>query len=235
MSRPNGETREIPRPMPAFIGLLYGFAVVLCALYVGDRLIGSPSDTLATFVDLDLDQNLSTWYASLLWFGCAFFSWEFARHTHRRLRGRSWVLFLMPALFLAFSIDEVARLHEALGVALDRILLGVDRTETWLPATGIWIIVFAIPLVIAIVVLGIVVRPYLEHKRAAFTLIVVGMAMVLVGALGIEALSNLVEVGSTEGTIQVLVEEALELVGATTVLWGCYGLVRPEPILDTSA
>jgi hypothetical protein len=221
--------------MPRFVGLLFMFIALMGLAYVADYVVGSPSDTLSTFVGLDLDQNLSTWFSSLLWFGAAALSWVFAVRTVTMEDVRSWSLLLLPLLFLAFSIDEVARLHEATGVKLDEFLLDRGREETLLRATGVWIFVLGIPLLIALALVAWAVsRPLREHRSAAIK-IGVGMIVVFTGALGVEALSNLVDPGSISAILQVLVEETLEMVGATTVVWGCYELVRDSEPPPASA
>ena len=52
------------------------------------------------------------------------------------------------------------------------------------------------------------------------------MGTMLFGAVGAEALSNLVVEGTSMGLAQVVVEELLEMVGATIALWGSYELAR---------
>ena len=69
-------------------------------------------------------------------------------------------------------------------------------------------------------------RPYLRRSRGAFLKLVLGTGLMFAGAIGVEALSNFVVQGSLIASLQVLVEEMLELVGATTILWGSYELVR---------
>jgi hypothetical protein len=212
--------------MPRFIAALFIFIGLLAAAYVLDFVIGRPSDTLRTFVDLDHDQNLSTWFSSLLWFGSAFLSWQYATRRLTIPNKRSWLLLLLPLLFLAFSIDEVSRLHEAFGVKLDAFLLDVEREASALPATGVWIFVLGVPLIILLGVMMWALRSELADSPAAFSKILVGLVLVMTGAIGVEALSNVVTIDSGSGVLQVLVEECLEMIGATVVLWGCYELSR---------
>jgi hypothetical protein len=152
--------------------------------------------------------------------------WLFAAATVRGAGIGSWVVYLLPAGFLAFSLDEIAQVHEAFGVILDGVLLGGTRASTSLATTGIWFVVIGIPFVLATVVAFIALLPYLRRSPGAARKLVTGMAVFLTAAVGIEALANLVTPGSFIAGLQILVEEVLELIAATTVLWGSYELAQ---------
>jgi hypothetical protein len=55
--------------------------------------------------------------------------------------------------------------------------------------------------------------------------LLLGMAVTLAGAAGVETLTNFTVPGSAYGMLQVLAEEMAELLGATIVLWGSYDLL----------
>ena len=198
----------------------------LGALFIGDCLLGQPIERLSRFIDLDGELNLPTWYASVLWFGVAALMWIAVRRLIQRSRPTSWVLLLLPTVFLLFSLDEVASLHEGLGGVLDRLVLDVPRSLTVLPRTGVLALVFGIPFIAAMVLLFVAVRPFLGTFRRPFNAITLGMALVLTGAFAVELLSNFVEPSSLMDGFQVLLEEELELVGATLILWGTFELGR---------
>jgi hypothetical protein len=61
---------------------------------------------------------------------------------------------------------------------------------------------------------------------AAFTKCFVRLAVFAAGALGMETLSNFTVPGSAAQLAQVTVEELLEMLGATIVLWGCVDLLQ---------
>ena len=198
----------------------------LGALFIGDYLLGQPIERFSRFIDLDGELNLPTWYASVLWFGVAALMWIVAKRLIHRSRPTSWVLLLLPTVFLLFSLDEVASLHEGLGGVLDRLVLDVPRSLTVLPRTGVLALVFGIPFIAAMVLLFVAVRPFLGTFRRPFNAITLGMALVLAGAFAVELVSNLVEPSSMMDGLQVLLEEELELVGATLILWGTFELGR---------
>ncbi len=55
--------------------------------------------------------------------------------------------------------------------------------------------------------------------------LVIGMIVLMSGALGVEALGNLFLDGSLALTLSLLLEETLEMIGATVMLWAVYDLV----------
>lgn len=169
---------------------------------------------------------MPAWYASIQWFCAAFLLWVVAHRLVRRAQPATWLLPVPPALLLAFSLDEIAQLHEGFGGVLDRLVLDVPREMTPFPSTGVTVILFGIPFAVAVVLLFVRLRPLLGDAGGPFLKLVVGMAAVLVGAVGVDALSNLVVPTSTIAGIAVLVEEMLELGGATLVIWGGYDIAR---------
>jgi hypothetical protein len=211
--------------IPGLILTSFAIDLVIGGIYLLNLLLGNPIEILARFIDLDRERSLPTWYASIQWFGAAVFTWLFARATIKRREIRSLLLWLLPATFLAFSLDEIAQVHEAFGVILDDLLLGGRETSS-LATTGIWFVVVGIPFVIATVVVFVALLPYLRRSPRATLKLAIGMTLFLSAAIGIEALSNLVASDAFVGGLQVLIEEGLELLAATTVLWGSYELMR---------
>lgn len=215
-------------PTPRFVVALFGLDLTLGLVYLAYYLLGRPFDSLAHFIDLDGEANVPTWYASIQWFCVAAMLWVFARRHVARSSMRSWLLLLLPAVFLAFSLDEVAGIHEWLGVKSDVLLPGGTRATTAFSQTGLWFLFIGVPLVILFVGLIGAVRPYLARVPGAFVKLVAGMALVLTAAIGVDALSNFVVEGSLPGVVQIVIEEVAEMIGVTTVLWGSYELIRDK-------
>lgn len=204
----------------------FAIDITLAIAYLVGAVLGNPVDIVAKFIDLDRERSLPTWYASIQWFCVAALLWGFAMGHVSRSKPSSWLLLLLPAVFVLFSLDEIAQIHEGIGVLLDNLGLIGPRGLGPLAKTGVWFIVIGIPFVIAFGVLIAALWPYLRGSRRAFTKLVGGMALFMVGAIGVEALSNLVVAGSFLASLQVLVEETIEFVASTVVLWGSYELVR---------
>jgi len=215
---------RVPPPILIFfvIDLALGIA------YVANYLAGQPFGHLTAFLDLDGEANLPTWYSSIQWFCVAILLGVFAQYNFTLSQGKSWPLLLLPLVFLALSLDEVAHIHEQLGKKVDLLILGGTRTNTPFRWTGIWMFVIGIPFLAALAALLLSLRAYLKDAPGALFKIVLGMAVMLAGAIGIEILSNFVDHQSAYGVAQVFAEESFEMFGATIVLWGSYELVCTE-------
>ncbi len=149
-----------------------------------------------------------------------------------RRRPRTWGLFLVPGLFLVLSIDEVARLHERLGVWLDEAA-GIGRE---LPYTGGWFFVVVPAAGAWAVVAAVVFWPYLRERREAVTLLVAGLSLLLTAAVGLEFSSNFLPEHGNLHRAEIFGEEVLEMIAANLVLWGAVLIAREEGIrLDTGA
>jgi hypothetical protein len=213
---------------PGFVLAAVAADLLLVSINALDLLLGFPLPRLTRFITLDGEGNLPTWYSSVQWFAVAIVFWMFVVSAWRVGSRRALALFVLPAAFLAFSLDEVAQLHEGLGGILDRVVVAAPRVDTPLPETGVWFVLIGVPFAIAFGVLLIVLKPVLLGSRGAFAKLAVGMAMFLVGAVGAEALSNLVDPASTLGRIEVLIEEGLEMFGSTIVLWSGFELLSGQ-------
>ena len=232
--RPLHETLAIPLPaaaatalwpVPAAILWLYAADVGLGASYVANVLLGEPSYQLTQWLDLDGEQNIPTWYSSMQWFLAAALLGLFAQSFTGVGTLRRFLLVALPLTFLAMSLDEVAGIHEWLGVKSDALLPDGDRTASVFSANGIWVLVIGVPVA---AFLGLLLYSLREHFRAApagFYMIVAGLGLAFFGALAFEMLLNFIPRHGRLETLSELCEEMLEMIGATTVVWGAYILV----------
>ena len=95
-------------------------------------------------------------------------------------------------MFLALSLDEVAGIHEAIGGRSDALLPGGDRDNIVFDQTGIWFVLLGVPFVVGLALGYVAVRPWLTGTRDGLIRLVAGMIVFLIGAIGIEILSNFV-------------------------------------------
>jgi hypothetical protein len=130
----------------------------------------------------------------------------------------------LPLLFVALSLDEVTEIHEFSGRMSDGLLPG-GRTATPFAHTGIWMFLLGIPFIAGLIWLVGRMRPYFTQAPDALRTLVLGMGVMLAGAIGVETLSNLT-VGTPLAPLQIAAEEFLELIGATLVIWGGYTLLE---------
>jgi hypothetical protein len=213
--------------VPYLVLIVFMTDLVLGIAYLGDYLAGRPYYRLTVFLNLDEEGNLPTWFASMQWFCVALLMLVYAVSKFSRSQKKSWLLLLLPLIFLALSLDEVAGIHEKLGTFSDRLLPAGSRLHTPFKITGIWMVLLGVPFVALLASLTLSIREYIQEAPGAFFKIILGMLVMLTGAMGIETLSNFTDPGS--GTwydiSEVLVEEMCELLGATIVLWGSLELL----------
>jgi hypothetical protein len=99
------------------------------------------------------------------------------------------------------------------------------RTATPFSHTGIWMFLLGIPLILALTWLVRQIRPYYSEAPGAMRKTVLGLGVMLAGAIGVETLANVTS-GTALVPLQVALEELLEMLGATIVLWGGYELLE---------
>jgi hypothetical protein len=135
----------------------------------------------------------------------------------------SVALALLGFILVAMSLDEVAMIHEWVGGWID----GATRAGTALHYTGVWFLVIGAPFAAIMAVLLWRLRAALSAVPGTIAGLTTGLTVLLLGALGIEALSNFVFPPELRGTrtsfppylYTVTVEEGLELIGGSLVLW----------------
>jgi hypothetical protein len=224
----SGKRRKHASRLPRIPTLILVFIMIDISLglgYMVNELVGRPYPILTLQLDLNRESNLPTWYSSMQWFCVAIFLGLFAHSKFKLQQKRSWLLVVIALLFLALSVDEVARIHEWVGGKTEILLPGGDRANTVFPVTGIWMFVIGIPFLAAFVWLIFSIRIFFQHNRAAFIKLFVGMLITLGGALGFETLTNFVAPGSMYEILTVFSEEVCEIIGGTVVLWGSYELL----------
>ncbi len=83
------------------------------------------------FFDLNLEQNIPAWYASVLWF--MVFQLSLLNYLLERLRRdrkpHSWVWLFFAILFVVASADEVATIHEHVGSLLQDLVVPTLRAQ----------------------------------------------------------------------------------------------------------
>lgn len=212
--------------IPSVILIFLLIDLSLSAGYLFDTMAGHPFGAITSFIDLNGEQNLPTWYSSVQWYSVAALLAVFAWRNVSLRRLRSWLLLALPLVFLFFSLDEVAQIHEWLGDQSDRLLPGSDRANTPFFHTGIWMFVLGLPFLVLFAALIYSMRIYFRRTPGALVRMLGGMAVMLGGSIGIETLHNFVDSDSILGALQIAAEEMCEMLGATLILWGSYELLR---------
>jgi hypothetical protein len=223
MARIESRKTVSPARIPLVILIFFIIDGALVAAYMLDFFAGHPYWRVTRFLDPGAEGNLPTWYSSIQWYSVATLLAIFTYRNFRISQIRSWLLLALPLVFLTFSLDEVAMIHEQLGTRTDVFLFGrVSRETTPFFRTGIWVFVIGVPFVVLFGALVLSIQTYFQRALAALVKMLLGMAITLTGALGIETLSNFVDFVS----VSVVAEELCEMLGGTIVLWGSYELLR---------
>jgi hypothetical protein len=210
--------------VPAVVAAFFALDAILVGLYLVERATRPWPHGVSQFFDLNREGNLPTWFSSVQWLCVAALLGAFAWRLVRRSEAGGRPLLALAFLFLCLSLDEVAQIHERLGLRSDRLLPNGTRAGGPFPYTGIWMFVVGIPVLVlfAIAIRGAAAR--LQRAPGAFTRIAIGLALTAVGALLFDLIGNLGFYW--RGSVFPPIEEALELVGATVALWGSLDLLR---------
>lgn len=202
------------RSVVRVLGVLVVVLAVAGALSAELRLAGYPTAFgFVNFFDLDTEMSAPTWFSAGVLLACAAalaLSAIAAGRVGDRRRRHWWML---AALFVAMSLDEVVGFHET----------WVGRLRSFFDAGGIFYFTWVIPgsLIAAAIALALV--PFLRSlpRQTALRFVVAG-AIYLGGALGVEMGNGwyFERHGGANRSYAVLaaIEEVLEMVGAIAFL-----------------
>jgi hypothetical protein len=218
------------RRIPLLVAILFAADFLLVLIPVLDYAIGRPINRLSILFILDGEGTVQTWHSSMQWFcASAMFSLFATQALLTGMRGALSVTALALACLL-FSLDEVAQIHERLGSVANDLMINGPPGDAELWATGVWPLAVGLP---AIAVIAIIVRGtrhvFLARATRALALLIVGLAVMLTGAVVVELGVNLLdENGPRDSSFlaQVVVEELMEMLGGTLVVWSASSLLH---------
>ncbi|MGH8064840.1 MAG: hypothetical protein ACRERE_06275 [Candidatus Entotheonellia bacterium] len=100
---------------------------------------------LIPLFDLNLEQNIPTWYSSAQLLLCAIFLWMIAWATRNDGDRAVWYWGILAIILLGLSLDETAGLHELIGKRLRSILRseGVLRYP-WVIPGAVFVLIFIV-------------------------------------------------------------------------------------------
>lgn len=159
--------------LSAAVAALIAVSLVSFAMWSNELRYGGMAMLL---FDLDQEQNIPTWFSSVLLAGLAFGAWKLIPRRAARLTRLAYVA--LAAGFLFLSADEAALLHERIGgsIDIDGALSNVRWVIVWLP-------LLSLP---GLVLLGVLWK---HDARLAIGL-VVGAVIYLKGAIGVETVNQ---------------------------------------------
>jgi hypothetical protein len=214
-----------------FAGLLL-LDLFLVLIYLTDNLLGNPIWTLHKWIDLDGEHNIPAWISSTQLFLVGAVFLYLAGRGKSSVKPSPSFLGLLGAAFLALSADEIVEIHEGLTKALKHV--------AWLPryteGHGTWIPIYLT------VILGFLViswRQFLalyQRFPREFWIMALGAGMFLLGAVGVEILGYQIEKDSARwlNTGEVILEELLELIGESVMLYGVILFATQKSLADNT-
>ncbi|MBE9070688.1 hypothetical protein IQ260_29025 [Leptolyngbya cf. ectocarpi LEGE 11479] len=220
--KPLFDIKQVPRS----VVWLATLDAVFCLAYVGTYLLAPAHFGFARYWDLDFEGGIATWYSMLKLLSIAILATVFVRRKVAEGQG-SPVLFGLPTIFLAMAIDEIARLHERIGKFSDILLPDGSRANTPFQETGLWIFLVGIPFIVFFLWWIYRFKKKLAGYGAEVRMLGMGVFLLLLGALGVEFLSNFLFDDFTQ-LVGITLEEGLEMLGATVIFWAVLAMVRKK-------
>jgi hypothetical protein len=165
-------------------------------------------------LDLDGENNLPSWYSSILLFFSSSALAIIGLHHRWAKKSYGWHWLALAAIFICLSVDEAASVHEMMGVLIDRWLVSMGYRSVETP----WLLA-GVPLV---VIAFLALWPFAQHlpirtKRLFF----IAGGLYVGGAIGIEAMEGIAFAYHRSmliDSLTVAVEEGLEMVGVIVFL-----------------
>jgi hypothetical protein len=177
----------------------------------------APESGLRHMFNLDKEYNFPSYFSSMQLFLIGLVLMLLGPLTVGREQVPTWFLVLGGLGFVFLSADEMLGLHER----LTRNLATLSWTPRFRDDHGIWIFVYFALLPVILLVVWRPLRALWRVRRSAILLGLVGVGVMVAGAVIVEIPSYIFALRETTGWIyplQVAVEEFLEMVGATLIL-----------------
>jgi hypothetical protein len=212
------------KQIPTVIAVFFIADIALLFFYVANQAVGEPFYSLNGWLDLNSEASLATWYSVIQLACVAALAGLFAARNFHATHDSTWLLLILPLIFLALSIDELVQIHEWLGEKSDALLPGDSRENTLFKETGIWMFLLGIPFIVGFLGIIFILRKYLTTVPGVLPKLLVGLTIFITGAVLIESLSNFTQTGFWYH-VELVFEEGCELLGITIILWAFYDLL----------
>jgi hypothetical protein len=212
---------RIPLPVRCF----FAADLLVGALYVTNLAAGKPWQKMNQFLDLDHEGNLPAWFSAVQWAAVAGLFAFAGFQGKRRKHPASVALLLLAAVFLFFSMDEAASVHERLTAGLNGKLLGQNRI-----LMSSWLVVLGVPVAVLLWRLGVRIKSTFDTAPGSLQLYLLGIAVFGAGAFLTESTLGLAGASRIPPGF-IFVEEMLEMLGVTCLLWSGFCLASAENLM----
>ena len=214
------------KQLPGSVKCLLALDALFCLAYIANHLIAPDQVIGSKYWNLNHEGSIATWYSMLKFLGIGIVSAVFVYRKMAEGRG-SVALLGLPAIFLAMGVDEIAQLHEQISRYSDVWLPGGSRANTPFQETGIWIFLVGIPFIVFFLGWVYQLRKKLVGYGSEIKMMVMGVFLLLSGALGIELISNFLYSTPIQ-MVGILLEEGLEMLGATVIFWAVLRMLKKK-------
>jgi hypothetical protein len=188
---------------------------------------------LSKLFDLDGEMNVPTWYSSaqLLLVGLLLGVFAWAKWDRAKLKA-SLGLVAAAGLFVLFSMDEVACLHENLGGKLVFYLKAKNHGSAF-TLYAFWVLLLS-PVLAWLWCVATATREHWRCRPAVGWKFVVGFAVFLGSAVGFELFWISVFGGNpSDSPVEVYIEEVGEMLGVTILAWAALDLLASARVTLT--
>lgn len=194
------------------------FELFLVAMYlIGALLINSW--TIDSLFDLNQEGNIPSWFSSTQLFLVGFMLWAGIKKINSELSSR--FLKTLGLVFFFLSIDEAAELHETFSFVAKKIIPNIPSLSSH--GHGVWMYIYLLGFFLFIIFtyknfITLLIKYKNETKYCIY-----GAILLFAGAIGIETIQlhwKLEQGLRTINIIQVSVEEFLEMLGVSFILYG---------------
>lgn len=216
---PDTASRFVTLERPSSRTLLIVLGAIVVFLVLLDALARASGLGSLDRFSLDFERSIANWWAAiqLALLGATLTLAAFLERTSGRARA-AWTLMVGAMAAIAFSIDEVATLHEELES------LGNARNviPEALGGSSGWVFVYALG---ALVIIGLTVPgipSLLATHRTEALLIALGATIFFLGGAVVEPLGS-----ALPKYVEVAIEESSELIGVAVMIWATYRLIGP--------
>lgn len=203
------------------------FELCLVSIFAVHKLLGSPIEIISSSFNPASEGNIPAWFSSVQLFliGLPFLlkSWQLDPDylpSPRFLR-------MVAVGFVFLSADEAASIHEG----LTRLLKPVEWVPRFKGDHGIWVFIYLpIGLILFLATFRQLAALWHRYRHATF-MMAIGMGIFLLGAVGLEIIGyQFLRSGWTPVLYKasVVLEEFLEMSGASIILYGAILLLLPE-------
>lgn len=206
------------------------FELFLVAVYWTDAFVSGNIPIVHRMFDLDGERNLPTYFSAAQMFLVGVIFMYLAYPSSRPRPTSPHFLGVLGAAFIFLCFDEALAIHERIG--------GLLLDYAWLPRFkgdhGLWVVPYVAIGLIFLVATYRQTRTMWRNKRRETTIMALGFGVFLLGCVVVEVIGfqyfRADDVPLYLYKFEVAVEEYLEMIGITVVLYGAMllGLVRHE-------